>query len=374
MMSAASLAIPRALPLPPAERRFNIAVFSYGLPRPGHKRSGIEQVAHDLANALVARGHSVTVFSYDPPPPTATYVTGTLPAGRFATSRVGRALSMGYLGNLFALGPDYRSFDVIVAHGDSLLLPFTGKPVVRIMHGCAWEEARAATSISRAVLQAGVYVQELATALLQPSTVGVSANTRRLNPFVRHVIPNGIDLTLFKPDAEARSVRPSILFVGALQGRKRGSWLIEQFTRAVRPLFPDAELHMVTVAGPAVPGVTYHIGVTPDILRALYQSAWAYASPSTYEGFGLPYVEALASGLPIVATPNPGSLEILENGRFGRIVSDDEFAPALCQLLREPAERARMSALGIRRAAAYDVNQTAAQYESIIGRMVACHG
>ena len=44
---------------------------------------------------------------------------------------------MGYLGNLLALLPDYRDFDAVIAHGDSLLLGFLGKPVLRVMHGSA---------------------------------------------------------------------------------------------------------------------------------------------------------------------------------------------------------------------------------------------
>ena len=51
---------------------------------------------------------------------------------------------MGYLGNVLALLPDYREFDAIIAHGDSLLLPLAGKPVVRVMHGSALGEARSA--------------------------------------------------------------------------------------------------------------------------------------------------------------------------------------------------------------------------------------
>ena len=87
-----------------ASRRFKIAVFSYGLPCSGQKRGGIEQVAHDLSNALVDRGHAVTVFTYDPRPASARYETGALPARAFVMSWLGRRLTMGYLGNVLALG------------------------------------------------------------------------------------------------------------------------------------------------------------------------------------------------------------------------------------------------------------------------------
>lgn len=357
-----------------ASRRFRIAVFSYGLPCPGVKRSGIEQVAHDLANAWVDRGHEVTVFTYDPLPPGARYRVDSLPARNFVLSRVGRAISMGYVGNVLALAPDYRKFDVIVAHGDSLLLPFKGKPVVRIMHGSAFEEARTATSVSRVILQSGVWVQEIVTALTQRGTVGVSANTSRFNPFVRRTIPNGVDLRRFRPDPALKSAEPSILFVGALNGRKRGGWLIEQFVRSVRPVLPTAELHMVTTPGPPAEGVTYHTGVEAERLVQLYQRAWVYAAPSTYEGFGLPYVEALASDLPVVATPNPGSREVLADGTYGRLVADERFADALVTLLRDRAERDGMAAIGRTRAAEFDIANVAAKYEDVMDDVVARHG
>jgi glycosyltransferase involved in cell wall biosynthesis len=354
-----------------ASRRYRIAVFSYGLPCPGEKRSGIEQVAHDLANALSDRGHAVTVFTYDPEPPDARYATRPLPWRRVVMTRTGRALTMGYLGNLLALAPDYREFDVIVAHGDSLLLPLKRKPIVRVMHGTAIEEARSATSVSRKLLQAGVYGQELLAAWLQKGTVAVSANTRRFNPFVRRIIPNGVDLERFRKNGGTRSANPSMLFVGTLKGRKRGDWLLHQFEQHIRPIVPGAELHMVTTPGPRRAGVTYHTGIGAADMARLYRYAWIYASPSRYEGFGLPYVEALASGTPVVATPNPGSREVLDNGRFGVLVSDDAFAQAVVRLLNDEDERRRLADGGFRRAAAYDITIAAGSYEALIDEMVA---
>jgi glycosyltransferase involved in cell wall biosynthesis len=295
-----------------------------------------------------------------------------MPFRRFVRTWLGQRATMGYLGNLFALVPRYRDFDVVIAHGDSLLLPLCGRPVVRVMHGSALEEARSATRIGRTVLQYGVYLQELLTALLQREAVAVSENTKRSNPFLRQVISNGIDLDLFKPHAALKSRLPSILFVGALSGRKRGMWLLDQFETAIRPAYPDAQLHMVTPPGPARAGVTYHTGVTERELVRLYQSAWIYASPSTYEGFGLPYLESLACGTPVVATRNPGSREVLDEGRFGRLVEDDRFAAAVCTLLGDSFARERLSRWGVARAAEYDIRRTAAAYEQLIQKIVSC--
>lgn len=356
-----------------ATQRFRVAVFSYGLPCPGQKRGGVDQAAHDLANALSDRGHDVVVFSFDDAPIDARYRTRTLPFKSFATSWLGKRVTMGYLGNALAICADYRTFDVVMAHGDSLLLPLTGKPIVRVMHGSAREEARSATSVGRRVLQYGVYLQELLTARLQPGTVGVSENTRAANRFVTRVIPDGIDLSLFTPDESRRSTRPSLLCVGALGGRKRGAWLLDLFTRRIQPRWPDAELHMVTADGPTTPGVTYYTGIDRAALVALYQRAWVYASPSTYEGFGLPYVEAMACATPVIATANPGSREVLANGNFGCLVTDDAFADAVCDLLERRQTRDALARAGLRRAADYDIRTAAEQYEALFIELSA-HG
>ena len=112
-----------------------IAMVSYGLPVPGLKRGGIERAAHALADGLARRGHDVTVFTHDPRPASAAYDVRPLPWKTFTGTWLGRRMTMGYLGNMLAVVPDYREFDAIVAHGDSLLLPLTGKPVVRILYG-----------------------------------------------------------------------------------------------------------------------------------------------------------------------------------------------------------------------------------------------
>ncbi len=352
-----------------AERPFRIAVFCYGLPCPGQKRGGVDQAAHDLANALVDRGHDVVVHSYDDRPPDGRYSVRMLPFRRLATSWVGKRAMLGYLGNIVALFVDYRPYDVVIAHGDSLLLPLTGTPVIRVMHGSALDEARSASSIGRRILQSGVYLQELLTAWSQ-TTVGVSANTCRSNRFVRRVIPNGVDLSLFTPGKGPRTPHPSLVFVGTLDGRKRGAWLIDQFVSRIRPAFPSAELHMVTPAGPSIAGITYHTGIDRVSLVGLYQRAWVYVSPSTYEGFGLPYLEALACGTPVVATPNPGSREVLDDGRYGCLAADDVFAATTCQLLADAARRDALSRDGLARAHVFDIANAAVQYEALIASMV----
>jgi glycosyltransferase involved in cell wall biosynthesis len=347
-----------------------LAVLSLGLPVPGQKRGGIERIAHLLAQGLSQRGHHVVVFSHDDRPAGAGYDVRPLPWKRFVDTWLGRRLTFGYLGNVLALLPDIREFDAVIAHGDSLLLPLKRKPIVRVMHGSALQEARHATSPGRAVLQCGVYVQELITALLERGTVAVSENARRHNPFVREVIPNGVDTRVFRPGIESKSSAPSILFVGALDGRKQGRFLLDVFSTVIRPARPDAELMFVGTRGPATSGVTYYTGIDDDQLARLYNRAWVYASPSTYEGFGLPYLEAMSCGTAVVAAPNPGSSEVLANGRYGRLADSEEFGTAVLELLNDAGARQRLERDGVERAKQLSADIMIDRYETLLRRLI----
>ena len=353
--------------------RLRIAVLSYGLPTRAHKRGGIERAAHTLADGLARRGHEVVVLSHDPRPAGAAYAVAPLPWRAFVETWFGRRVTMGYLGNLLALVPDYREFDAVIAHGDSLLLPLAGKPVVRVMHGSALGEARSAASIGRRVLQLGVFAQELVTALVSRGVVGVSENTRRDNPFVRRVIPHGVDERCFSASGAGKTRTPSVLFVGTLDGRKRGRFLLDLFQHTVRAAHPEATLDFVGPPGPAQPGVTYHTGVTDDVLADLYRRAWVYASPSSYEGFGLPYLEAMACGTPVVASPNPGSCEVLDDGRCGVLATDAAFAGELTAILGDAPRRAALAAQGLCRAREYSLSRMLGEYEDLLYELTEVH-
>ena len=345
-----------------------ISLISYHLPAVGQRRGGVDRVANDLAHGLAQRGHQVTVWSHDPRPAGAAYEVKPLPWRGFAETRLGFRILGGYLGNLLNVLPKYEA-DLLIAVGDSLFLPLRRKPLVRVMLGSALGEAFSATNPLRVLLQLGIYPQELLTALLQQGCVGISQNSRRFNPFVRNVIPLGVDLSRFMPARDKKTAHPSILFVGALGGRKRGAFLLEQFCESIRPRFPQASLMMVSEPGTAMDGVSYFTGISQTELIELYQSAWVYASPSRYEGFGLPYLEAMACGTPVIATPNPGSRELLGKSEFGLLSSDADFSRKLCDLLSGPEVRSALTASGLARAREYSLDKMLDRYEMLMEKL-----
>jgi glycosyltransferase involved in cell wall biosynthesis len=73
----------------------------------------------------------------------------------------------------------------------------------------------------------------------------------------------------------------------------------------------------------------------------------------------------MAAGTPVVATPNPGSQEVLDHGRFGLIVSEAQLGETLCALLTQPDLRHEYSQRGVQRATTYSWEKIAGQYEHV---------
>lgn len=113
-------------------------------------------------------------------------------------------------------------------------------------------------------------------------------------------------------------------------------------------------------------GVADHITWFPhldlDDLITLYQGATALVQPSIYEGFGLPLLEAMACGCPVVATDMPMFREVI--GRAGIFAPGDDiaaFGSALASILDSPARRDDLRAAGIERARGFTWDRCAEQ-------------
>jgi glycosyltransferase involved in cell wall biosynthesis len=128
---------------------------------------------------------------------------------------------------------------------------------------------------------------------------------------------------------------------------------------------------MVSPEAPEGGGMRHFRDIPESELIGLYQRAWVLCAPSTYEGFGLPLVEAMASGTPVLATPNDGSRFVLDNGRYGLMVPDRGFAAALNGLLLDAGERQAWIKKGLERARDFDLERTAARYIGIYHEFLA---
>lgn len=335
-------------------RPLRIAMTSYYLP--SGSKIGVGYQVDALANGLVDRGHDVTVYSDCAPVPGARYATVQLPAPRalrtFAFARSIRRL-------------DLSGYDVLHAHGDDYWLWKRRVPAhVRTMHGSCFAEALRIPGPKEKLRMVALGLGETLATVVADRTVLVSPDTRRWMPWVRTVIPNGVDQHRFA-QRERRAETPTILFVGTYGNRKRGRLLMQVFADTVRPRVPDARLVMVCSDAPPAPGVTVTGRVDNEELAALYAAAWVFCLPSTYEGFGIPYAEALAAGLPVVASDNPGAQYVLDSGRAGAIVADADLGSTLVDLLSDDGLRREASARAAYRASEFALSTVLDRYEAI---------
>jgi glycosyltransferase involved in cell wall biosynthesis len=179
------------------------------------------------------------------------------------------------------------------------------------------------------------------------------------------VTPNGVD-PAFSPGG-SDGPGDYVLFVGAVQRRKN----------PLAAAVAAAELGMrLVVVGPSRDPSLVHAlerhgaevrGYVPkDELVELYRGAAALVLPSRYEGFGLPVVEAMASGTPVVTTPDAALREIADDAAV--FVEPSELAAGIRRAL---AERERLVSAGLRRAAQFSWDETArrtlAVYREVLG-------
>lgn len=348
-----------------------IALYHTTLPEPHRKVGGVEAVVHRLATALtVHAGLDVTVLSLTPAPHNAPYRHRQLfPNHRWLADR---AWARWFVLPALLNGVSLQAYDVVHLHGDDWFWLRRGCPSVRTMHGSARDEARTATSLKRQLAQWAVYPLEHVAARRATQAWAISPPCTALYRAAR-CMPNGVSLDRFRPGPKAE--QPTLLFVGTWAGRKRGGWLFDRFRETVVPAIPDAELVMVsdTVSDACRthPNVRVLDRPDDDTLAAWYRRAWVFAYPSVYEGFGLTYIEAMASGTPIVASPNPGAQYVLDAGTYGAVVDDGAFASTLTALLHDPERRRHMAVQGLARAEAFSwpaiARQHADAYASLLG-------
>lgn len=216
-----------------------------------------------------------------------------------------------------------------------------------------------------------------------------------LPPHKIRVVPEGVDTKLFRPIAEQPTLVnwrkkvlgediPFVLFVGKPTKRHNLAALIKAFGLLKQE---KSIPHKLLLIGTSLPGVAFRqaiaemnlendvvtVGHTShDEIVVAYNAADLVIYPSSYEGFGMPVLEAMACGRPVIAANNTAFPEF--SGGVAHLLPDTEVETmknGMYAVLSDPAWQAEMAQAGPQRAADYDWRVVVQKYLDLMSDCVA---
>lgn len=349
---------------------------------------GVSAHINDLAQALMKKGHQVSVLapaeSEDGLPD---YVTSA-----------GEPRAIKYNGSVARLsfGPvtarkvskwiEEGQFDILHVHEPlapslSVLAVWAAKgPIVGTWHA-SMDKSRIFLSLAK-----------LAQTAMEKINARIAVSEAARTTLVSHVggdaviIPNGVDTSAFI-DAHPLSGWPgtgrALVFLGRVDEPRKGLEILLKAFPLVREEFPELRL---LIAGPGDPeelidevpllhrNAIIHIGkISNDEKPDVFASGTIYVAPNTGgESFGIVLLEAMASGVPVVASNLHAFERVLEYGKSGVTFKNEDFqdlARVLIELLQDEDKLAHLKRAGLARSAQFDWNIVAdkvlAVYESV---------
>ncbi len=356
---------------------------------------GVNNHVHHLACQFMACGHQVTVVApssrpWAHPEPYLR-VIGKYTVGLPASGSVAHiSLSFVLAGQVRRL-LEREGFDLVHLHEP--FMPFLPFQFLRFYRGPM-------VATFHAAREGGSRLYAYARHLIRPymdrlqGRIVVSRPALRLVgryfPGRYRIIPNGVDVTRFGPEVaplpHLTDGKLNVLFLGRLERRKGLPYLLQAFA-LLKKEWPQLRLVIVGGDGGMLAPCQRFVertgledvvfaGYVPDPqVPRYYRSAHIFCAPNTgAESQGIVLLEAMASGLPVVASNIEGFAEVLEDGRQGLLVPPGDgyaLAEALHRLLSDPARREAMGQEGLKTASRYAWHRIAqevlAYYQGVAG-------
>jgi phosphatidylinositol alpha-mannosyltransferase len=347
---------------------------------------GVQVHVRQLASRLRERGHDVTVLS-----------AGTSkPADRWVQI-VGRPVRVPYRGTVAPIAP-------LAYRRTSSVLAAIAPDVVHVHEPLAPSVSMFATLASRVPVVATVHAyldrsraMELAAPILhrvwERVTIGVAVSEaaatflrRSLPDAELEIVPNGVDVRAWaEPTAVAEGLPAGrrIVWAHRLDPQKGFPVAVAAFAKVVAEV-PDAVLVVagdgadrdaVGVLTASVRERVHMVGSVPnDRLPAVHAAGDVFvASALGQESFGVVLIEAMAAGLPVVATDIPGYREVVTHGVEGLLVpprDPEALAAGLVRVLTEPGLAERLGEAGRARARDFDWPLVVDRLEDVYRRAI----
>jgi glycosyltransferase involved in cell wall biosynthesis len=306
---------------------------------------GVETFVHELGNRLTGMGHAVTVYQYGPKLKNTAYEVGSL-------------------ANTYSL-PDmlYPPPDII--------FPLNGR--IQAVRARIW----AFTNHKKIIIsgQSGPGLDDRLNLYTFPDAfIGLTdfqcVWAKKTNPWAKVVkIPNGVDTRKFNPQVSPliyHLPQPVVLYVAALEPIKRQELLIKAIAKTKASLLlvgQGSQSEFInSMCQDLLPGRYKIMALSPNEMPSVYASCAVFTYPtSPWESFGIAILEAMASGLPVVADDDPIRKEII--GDAGLLVNPentDLYAASIDKVLAE-----KWGNKPVVRAGFYNWDKIAADYAAL---------
>jgi phosphatidyl-myo-inositol alpha-mannosyltransferase len=348
---------------------------------------GVQVHVRQLAAELRTRGHRTTILA-----------PGSRASEDAGVRIVGRPVRVPYRGTVapISFSPGawrrirsaMRSFDPDLIHAHEPLTPSTSMLAVLAAEAPVVATFHASLDRSRLMELAAPALRQVSGRIDAAVAVSHAAASfvRRVVRAPLEIVPNGVDVRAFSDPGrpvEGLPAGPKILWVNRLDPQKGFEIMLRAFERLASEV---GEVHLL-VAGDgrdrallrSLPGDLrrriLHLGTVPhEALPRYYAAADVSVSPATgQESFGIVLVEAMAAGVPVVASDIEGYREVVRDGVDGLLVPPSDpnaVAAAIRRVLSEPELAATLKAAGRSRAQAFSWQAVAPRLEAVYDRVL----